>query len=133
MQRIVAAILVSLFAIPGGALAQTACEGPCSVTPSGDRAVTSGALRAATLKEAVRLSKTLLSTSLRQAPTPQRSWAKRHPVVVGTLVGFGAGLGFFVVACSDCDSANPLYGPSALAMGGVGAGIGAAVGFAVSR
>ena len=69
------------------------------------------------------------------APVRERHWVTRHPVLTGTLVGLGAGLGTGAAACpADGGSGSiPTYtGPTRLVCGvvitGVGAGIGAGVG-----
>lgn len=67
-------------------------------------------------------------------PPDERSWAARHPTVLGTLIGAGAGA---VVGAIPCWPTKPpcgdSQGPLLLAFGaGLGAGIGATVGFTIS-
>ncbi len=66
---------------------------------------------------------------------PQRSWAGRHPVLLGTLIGLGVGLGNEVVQCAAGVQIIPHSGEGlpcdprvAAAVGGLSAGIGAGVG-----
>jgi hypothetical protein len=70
---------------------------------------------------------------LQQANSQSRNWIQRHPVLFGTKVGFGAG---FLVGYLPGD--DPVFeGCTAefngLVLGGVVAGSGALIGWAVSR
>lgn len=62
------------------------------------------------------------------ARTPRRSWAARHPVLLGSLVGFGTG---FLIGYLPGDD-GLFYDFTAefngMVMGGIGAGTGAAIG-----
>jgi len=86
-------------------------------------------VRDAAVREAVRLG------SMRQQtvpPTSDRSWPGRHPVLLGALVGLGAGIAF-TAATADANngcrrSSDYPCGQVALVLGGLGAGIGAGVG-----
>ena len=61
------------------------------------------------------------------ASISDRSWAGRHPVLLGALVGLGAGLAF--TAGTGCaHSSDYTCGEFSLWFGGLGAGIGAGVG-----
>jgi hypothetical protein len=63
----------------------------------------------------------------------QRSWIKRHPVLFGTLVGFGSGFLIGVAAGDDAvieDFTAPMNG---WFLGAIGAGGGAVIGFVLSR
>ena len=79
-----------------------------------------------------RLANSEGSTSLRgqQPGQRQRSWLGRHPVLFGTLVGFGSG--FLVAYAGDQPNKGLLFDDAdveanALVLGGLGAGIGALV------
>ena len=63
---------------------------------------------------------------------PRRSWIARHPVIFGTLVGFGTG--FLVGLAGGDDGIFDDFTAefNGMVVGGIGAGIGAAVGAAVS-
>ena len=61
----------------------------------------------------------------------RRSWVGRHPALTGAIVGFGAGCAL-VYLTADEDAIIAREGP-ALFFGGVGAGIGALIGWGVSR
>jgi hypothetical protein len=75
-------------------------------------------------------------------PAPQRSWEARHPVVLGTIAGAGAGAMFGAFTCispiaegnGTCDSYTDsagARGAGAVYGAAWGAGIGALVGLAV--
>src|SRR5262245_24049662 len=67
------------------------------------------------------------------APVTTESWPKRHPVVVGTLVGAGAGAVAMSAAFCGGNSGD-ICVPIAAPMGaGLGAGIGALAGWLTSR
>jgi hypothetical protein len=56
----------------------------------------------------------------------QHGWARRHPVILGALVGLGTGL---VIDAKNCGaSSDYTCGKLGVYLGGVGAGIGAGVG-----
>jgi len=63
------------------------------------------------------------------------NWIKRHPKLFGALVGFGAGcaVGASQVGGSQDDFFNALDEFACPAVGGIGAGVGAVIGWAVSR
>ena len=72
-------------------------------------------------------------------PAPDtRSWAERHPVWTGAMIGFSAGfLLTYAVAASD-DHHNEFLHPvgpggPALVWGGVAAGVGALAGWGIGR
>jgi hypothetical protein len=64
-------------------------------------------------------------------PEQRRSWVGRHPALTGAIAGFGAGCAL-VYLTADEDAIIAREGP-ALFFGGVGAGIGALIGWGVSR
>lgn len=73
------------------------------------------------------------------ATAPQRSWAGRHPILLGTLIGLGVGLGDETVQCVAGVHVVPHSGEGlpcdariAAAVGGLSAGIGAGVGAVVA-
>jgi hypothetical protein len=92
-------------------------------------------------KSPLRLDTTALnrmpSRRLDLPTSPQGSakgnWVKRHPILFGTLVGFGSG---FVIGFAGGDD-GVFYDFTALAnglfVGGIGAGGGASIGFIISR
>jgi len=89
-------------------------------------------IRDAAHSEAVRLAGWQASQAApsAQKTAPQRIWPARHPILVGTLIGSGIGLGY--LAAEGCGSSD--YSCSGLAafFGGTGAGLGALGGAAVA-
>jgi hypothetical protein len=82
----------------------------------------------------LRRSAVFLDSALRprQQPVPQkRSWIGRHPVLFGTLVGFGAGFLIGYVPGDDGVFDDFVASFNGLVIGGIGAGAGAAIGAAV--
>ena len=71
-----------------------------------------------------------------QQPAAQdRSWIRRHPVLFGTAVGFASGyLAVRLTSPPEEDTGNE-FSPEfyALVVGGMGAGVGALIGFLVGR
>jgi hypothetical protein len=63
----------------------------------------------------------------------QRNWARRHPVLLGTVIGFGFGVGDQALQCATDPGTRffPCNPRGAAAVGGILAGIGAGVGAAV--
>ena len=73
------------------------------------------------------------AASARQASSRRRSWVARHPVLFGTLVGFGAGFAIGIMGGDDgvLDDYNAEF--SGLVLGGIGVGIGATAGAVIGR
>ena len=63
-----------------------------------------------------------------QQARQSRTGARRHPVLIGTLVGFGAGAGLGVAVGQNGGIADWSAGFSGLVLGGIGAGVGAIIG-----
>ena len=100
-------------------------------------AQTSGWLERSVDRETARLTLSRADSTfkvVRQQPGPQkRTWIQRHPVLFGTLVGFGGGflIGFLPgddAVLNDFDASF-----NGLVIGGVGALTGAVVGEVVSK
>ena len=70
---------------------------------------------------------------LRQVSTqPRRSWAARHPVLLGALIGFGSGFLIGYTGGDDGVFDDFTAGFNGWVMGGIGAGAGATVGAVVA-
>jgi hypothetical protein len=124
MNRIFAALLAATLICHASILHASPSHEPSKRTPV-------RSLREAARREGVRLATVSESRSAAQAPTHERNWIARHPVLVGTLAGAGVGLGF--AAASDCESSSDYTcGGIALFFAGTGAGLGALGGFVVS-
>jgi hypothetical protein len=123
--KILALALLALLAVPQTSLAQ----GRSSIGVQHEVAASLGPLHQAALQEAARLA-AMRSVSPAQAQPPERSWRSRHPVLMGALVGAGAGGGITMLTCRvmsnepgivSCYNWVPI-------LAGVGSGIGAVVG-----
>jgi len=71
------------------------------------------------------------------AAADTRSWAARHPVWTGALVGFAAGF-LITYAIPDSHKSNELFdmnyrADAALVFGGISAGVGALAGWGIGR
>jgi len=73
-------------------------------------------------------SANLLAASVDQKEN--RSWMKRHPVLFGTLVGFGVG---FTVGVASGGGSDVSAGGMGLYFGAIGAGAGALIGSVASK
>ncbi|MGE5813817.1 MAG: hypothetical protein ACM36C_04960 [Acidobacteriota bacterium] len=66
-------------------------------------------------------------TAARSRNSQEGSWIQRHPVMSGTLIGFGAGFGLAYAAAKDDQAVR------ALLYGGASAGVGALIGWGIER
>jgi hypothetical protein len=133
MIKAIAVVLVSILAAPSSALAQTATldvRQTAIVQVSGQ---SSGGLRQAIAREAAKLTDDAGTTGLQPQTPPQRTWAGRHPVALGAIIGAAGGVTWGAVVCSNACEGG-LHTPYWIALGaGVGAGIGAGIGAIISR
>jgi hypothetical protein len=88
--------------------------------------VSDGALRQATATKGTRLALRLQAAS---QPPQQRSWAGRHPVILGFLIGAGIGAVAGAIGCAghggDGEPGPQLCATAAaVGYGGIGAGVG---------
>jgi hypothetical protein len=111
------AVLVFALAAPVGVLA---AEQPESVQVA-------GALRQSIEREAIRTAHQR-STGL-ATQRSHRSWAGRHPVALGMMIGLGVGIAFG--SAQYYEGERP-FGPIVALGAGLGVGIGAGVGAVVS-
>ena len=88
--------------------------------------VLAGGIERAASREASWFRVTQVSTQ------PQRSWAARHPVLLGALIGFGSGFLIGYLPGDDGVFDDFTAGFNGWVMGGIGAGAGAAVGAVVA-
>ena len=100
-------------------------------------AQTSGWLQRSVDREMARLTRARADSTfevVQQQPGPQkRNWIQRHPVLFGTLVGFGGGflIGFLPGDDAVLDDFDASF--NGLVVGGVGALAGAIVGEVVTK
>lgn len=134
MRNAVTAFIVALLIAPVGVSAQgtpsTSCVS-CSVDRFAAQVPSRDLLRKAAFREASRLADTLAFAPRQQQfqqQSRQRSWAGQHPVLLGTLVGAGIGVGYGAItpgpACEYEFPCKSIFG----LLGGV---FGGAVGFIV--
>lgn len=74
------------------------------------------------------LSPDRYNTSEAKTEEKRKGWIKRHPVVFGTIVGFGSGFLIGYAAGDDGIFYDFTAGASGIILGGMGAGAGALVG-----
>ena len=101
-----------------------------AVSVSAERTAGAHLLRAASTELArIRVSGPSVEfSSPRLQPAQSRSWIGRHPVIFGTLVGFGAGFLIGYLPGDDAVFDDFVAEFNGVVIGGVGAGIGAAIG-----
>jgi len=102
--------------------------------------LTVGPLQAAALQASTRLGANLIVVprTLQSQPPPsssQRSWARRHPALLGALIGLGVGVGLAATTedCRYAGNGDSFCGAYVGLYGGIGAGLGSAIGFGISR
>lgn len=138
MQSIVCALLVSLMVARVEVFAQ---DSP--VRSFGNNAFThvvthiesERTLRQSVALEATRLAQSRTTASLPSQQAAQRSWAGRHPVLLGALIGAGVGSAIAADSAIGCDDDSEWPGGCAGSVAypvGVVAGIGATVGLVVA-
>jgi hypothetical protein len=137
MSKTIATVLAFVLTVPSSVLAQAitgAIDKPQESAPFAS-SVSFSDLRASLERAAARLSRDdMAAAAAAKAAAPSdRSWAGRHPVALGVLIGAAAGTIWGAFACSSggC-KADSLTGPLVAIGAGVGAGIGAGIGAVVS-
>lgn len=121
--RLIAVLVVAL-GIPSVLQAQGPLREPRSKGP-----ILQSATREAARLEPARQSQPAQTTA-------DRSWVAKHPILLGSIIGFGVGAVIGAQTCyfpagdqGSCkDFTYPRHTAGALFVGGVGAGIGAGVG-----
>ena len=135
MMKTIAAVLVSALASPSSVLAQAATvgSGQSAIVQDVASSASSIGLRQSIEREGARLAKDNLgAAALQPQPSPQRSWAGRHPVALGAMIGAAGGTVWTVYACQGACEGHAFY-PPVLALGvGLGTGIGAGIGAIIS-
>ena len=132
MKRLQIALLASMLAVS----ARTSAQSSSVATDNGAQilqpsfSITVSPLRESVEKEAGRLASARPPGSTTAAPQRQRNWARRHPVLLGTLTGLGVGLAINAAKCGG--SSDYTCAGLAAFFGGIGAGIGAGVGGVVA-
>jgi hypothetical protein len=131
MHKMLLALLISVFVIPTEGFAQTqpTNEGRAETVRVPALQLPAGLMRESVDRD-VRLA--ALPLALGQSGPRQHSWAGRHPVLCGTLVGLGIGLGVEAAVIPGASGGGEPHGYYVPMFGGLGAGIGALVGVIVS-
>lgn len=117
----------------------TAVTPPADVTSAvSHRPLAPDVLARAVAAEVKRLEKPQVrarrsTTALRQPAAGEPGWIKRHSVLFGTLVGFGAGFLAGYLPGDDAVFDDFSAGFNGLVLGGAGAAGGALIGWAASR
>lgn len=133
MKKVVAGLLAALLLAPAGSIAQeSAFPLRADAIRVADRSSSLNPLREAAIREAARLAAAPPSVPQPQPPASQRSWAGRHPVLVGMLAGAGAGAVVFAAAHPEDRALDERNGYMAAAGAGVGAAFGAMGGWLFS-
>jgi hypothetical protein len=126
--------VVTLVLVPTPAAAQAATE---SFVEVGHGLVVGGTVSSASTREfhqsiereATRLTKvSLVGTDLQPQPAPQRSWAGKHPVALGVMMGAAGGAIWGAAECHSACEGGSETGPIMALGAGVGAAIGAGIG-----
>ena len=139
MQRLSATFLALALALPAGIFAQEPVQSgnPHTVHSQNNRSQQPpGVLQTAILREAVRMRAEFASVPPRSQAGPgsgRQSWAARHPVLLGALIGGGAGAGLAASMCIEGGNPDVPCGLGVAQDVTVFAGLGSLVGFLLSR
>jgi hypothetical protein len=133
-------VVVMLLAAPAGPVAQELATKPCGSCPSDRRLFTEPQLRAVVDRDAARMRK-YSAGKAQQSPRPHdRGWVRRHPALLGALIGAGVGVGVNFAAdnwnTSGCKNNEGVGGWACLSPAvppGLFAGLGSIVGFVISK
>ena len=132
VHKVIALFLTTLLSAPSAALASAAAGPPSDLISTSSRTAGTGPLATAAAREVIRLASLTddAQPSANPQPTEERSWAGRHPVVTGTLLGAGIGAAYGAASCSD--GCFPIgAGGAAILLASFGAGFGALAGVIV--
>jgi hypothetical protein len=132
--KAVAAALVPFLIAPSTVLAQDTTAGTREREIVHLSARSSGGLRQSIAREAATLAEHPVTNNLQPQQAPQQSWAGRHPVGLGAIIGAAGGAIWGAAVCSGrCNGSDGQTTQLWMGIGaGVGAGIGAAIGAIVS-
>lgn len=132
--KAIAAVLVSLLITPSTVLAQDSTAGTREGEIVQASARSFGGLRQSIAREAAKLAEYPVTNSLQPQQKPQRTWAGRHPVGLGAMIGAAGGVIWGAAVCSGtCNGSDGQTTQLWMGIGaGLGAGIGAGIGAIVS-
>lgn len=126
MIRIAALVVAIVAGHAAPALAETV-DGKGAAAPQAGPLLRASLRPNIVLKDRAQAVRTTQTTGRDQ----QRSWVERHPVWTGVIAGFGAGCGLTYLTTDE--GGIPGRGAAAIVYGGIGAGIGALIGWSVGR
>ena len=132
MQKVIVLFLTTLLSAPSAVFACGASGTPSEMASLTSRIAGAGPLATAAARETIRLASLTDDRPLSadQQPPDERSWAGRHPVVTGTLLGAGIGAAYGAASCRD--GCFPIgAGGAAILVASFGAGFGALGGYIV--
>ena len=136
MTKTIAVMLVSVLAAPSSSVLAQAVDGGqrTTIVQAMAASASSSALRQSITREAARLAKRELdATAFQQQQPTQRTWAGRHPVALGAMIGAAGGAvwGAAVYSTHTCNDSTTT-GPMMVVGAGIGAGIGMGIGAVIS-
>ncbi len=132
MHRVTALFLATLLSAPSAVLAAAAPGIQPDNRPTISRSTGAGLLAKTPVRDAIRLASLTDDVPLKadQQTTVERSWAGRHPVLLGMLLGAGIGAAYGAASCND--GCFPIgRGGAAVVSAPFGAGFGALAGWIV--
>jgi len=136
MVRTIAALLVFALAIPSAATAQSLLVPPDQIAKSWIADTNPSSIERQRFVEREGIRPAISGTAATTADSPQasdRSWAGRHPVALGAIIGAAAGALWGGSLCWGRPPCGDGHGPLLVAFGaGLGAGIGAGIGVGVA-
>src|SRR5262245_42939127 len=137
--RTIALGMLAMFVLPFDAYGQELIRlRPLNEAPQASASRQPGPIASAVERESARLTGIdFKQTSQPVPPAPTKNWVRRHPALTGLLIGAGAGAVLNAVTAPGPDGTcgNGVVSCEAVtALGAlVGAGLGAATGFVISR
>jgi hypothetical protein len=124
--KAIAAVLVSFLIASSTVSAQDATAGTREGEMVQASTRSSGGLRQSIAREAAKVAEYAATNSLQPQQEPQRTWAGRHPVGLGAMIGAAGGVIWGAAVCSNrCNGSD---GQTTQLWMGIGAGVGAAIG-----
>jgi hypothetical protein len=128
-RRILIGAIVSILVSPHAASADSSEH---AINKDSGLSVLRKSLTVMALQDVARREVVLGRAASQQGRRQRDSWIGRHPVLVGTLIGLGAGIGVSAAALPESGNPDVTKGQYVTAFGLLGAGAGAGAGAAIS-
>ena len=128
-KSILVAAIVSVLSTPHLAVADNLV---LRANENGGSSLPSGPLKAAALREVLRLTNVPGHAASQRTPQRRDSWIGRHPVLFGSLVGLGLGVGVSAAALPESENPDVTKGQYVTVFGFLGLAAGAGVGALIS-